>query len=414
MQILISVLFLVIVLLRYKVELTRKYRITPVFALGIPYGIIMLIVTIVDMFSSEYSYKMSVGVPFYSCIYILVFIFIGEVVHLLYFKKTSELKKVNICKEDDKISEIKHEKIYMILTMVFVLYIVIYYIQSFGFSIIDLSTIKLAFANGLPAHLVNFTTGLMLVNFVALLNNKTNSNRKIPYILNILWMVFLIVASTKYSLFIYVFSIIFAYSYIKFNKINLKKIAILSISASSLFILVYAARFISQGFNIKEIPIDFILGHFSFYLTGSFYGYSSIIESGINGSIGFGILFAPVINFISTISGNTLLSTISDFIPVDMGSTYSSTNVFTLFGALQYETSILSTIFLVGLISFFTYYNYYKMVKYEKIFSVPLNSYICGVLVVSFFNCFYGTLNVWEIIATLLVVYYFEKIINKF
>lgn len=394
----------------YKFEKIGYYKITPIFALGIPYGIIMLLVSLIDTFTIYKSYRMSFLVPFYSCIYILIFALVGGLVRKI--QLPSRFKQENIKKINERIGKVnfKYGAIYFYVTILLVAYVLIYYLNNFGLRLPELSQVKLVFSKGINGHILNVVTALMIINFVSILNMSDCKMKKITYLFPVFWIPFLMIFASKNSLLIYVFALIFEYSYIRYSKINLKKVGIISIIASSLFICVYIARFLLQGYSFENIPYKYIFNHYTFYLTGSFYAYSKVLELSLNGNSGFGLVFAPIINLIRLITGRDLISTIANFVTVDIGNEYNSTNVFTLFGALQYETSILGTILLIILISFVVYYNFYKMIKYRNLARVSLSSYLSATLVFSFFNCFYGTVSVWEIISCLLFISFVEKI----
>ena len=405
MVLLFSIVFLIITIFFYTIEKTKECKITPIFALGIPYGIIMLLVAIRDTFWN-YGYSINVRIPIFSCIYIIIFAVVGRLAKIIF--NISNKKKFSNIKQNSYVYKFRHEKLYFFGMLLFLVFILVYYIVTLGFRLHGHLEVKAAFANGLPAHMVNFITALMIVNFVSLLNRRFIIKKKLLYLLPILWAAFLLVADTKYTLFMYIFALIFEFTYIK--KIKITKVAILSLCASGLFIVVYAIRFLLEGYNIYNIPFNFIFRHFIYYLIGSFYGYSKIIDISLMGSAGFGIIFAPIINLFKLISNENLISTVAQFVPVYIGNSYQATNVFTLFGALQYETSAAGTIVLLMLISFFIYYYFYKMQKFKDLKYIPLVSYLCSTLVVSFFNCFYGTVTVWEVTIILLIITYIERI----
>ncbi|MDQ0154191.1 DUF6337 family protein [Robertmurraya andreesenii] len=409
MSLLLSIIFIVIVLCFYKLERRSEYKITPVLALGGPYGIIMILVALIDTFGSDESYKMSFLVPLLSCVYIIFFSIVGRLLSIIFLPTRLERKADLIEKRNVKVG-FKYEKIYFGMLLILLTYIISCYLLAFGVRLPELTQIKSFFSHGLPAHVTNFVTVLMIINFSSALNNRGNWKRKIQLFLSVFWVLFLLVAQAKYSMYIYVFVLIFEYSYIKYMRINFKKLSVISIIASSLFIIVYIARFLSEGFNLKNIPFEFIFNHFKYYLTGSFYAFSKVLELNLDGSAGFGIVFAPIINILNLLSGNNFTSTVADFVTVDLQGSYTSTNVFTFFGALHYETSFIGSIILILIIACVVYYNFYKMIKYSSLPRLPLNSYLCAVLALSFFNNFFGTFNVWEIALSLLIISFAERV----
>jgi hypothetical protein len=189
-----------------------------------------------------------------------------------------------------------------------------------------------------------------------------------------------------------------------------------------LFVFVYVARVLSQsnGERIDNDFIKFIIGHFFFYLTGGYYAFSRVIEFSLHGNVGLGILFAPIVNFFRLFTGDVFISTVADFVKIDLTTRYQETNVFTLFGCLQYETNVFITICIVIFIASVTYYCYCSLVINKRTNFIPLVSFIYSTLIFGFFNCFYGTLSTWLMIFVLVVFTIFEdnkvnnyKVIDK-
>lgn len=402
-----SLLFFLIVIWIYSKERNKYYIITPAMSLGFPFAVIMLFVSMIDIYTSIKFDKMSFLVPLYSCLYFILFTSIGYLLkRLLFLSKFN--KDINlIIKENIEKKEIKFKTIYISMLIFFIVFIFFFFIMKFGFRIPNIELIKNTFSIGFIAHIINFTTALMLVNFAITLNEN---KYKINYVLSLFWLIFLLGVSAKYYLFIYVITIFFEYFYLKKRKLGIKRLINMTIMLSGLFILVYILRFINNGINLHNIPYDFIFNHFLYYLTGSFYAYSIIIENSLSGNIGYGILFAPLMNLIARLYDYNIITTVADFIPVNIIGLYNSTNVFTIFGSFQYETSVFGTIILIIIIAFIIYYYFYKMFFTRNLIYVVLTSYLCAILVISFFNSFFGTLNVWEMFFSILLISFVERL----
>ena len=83
MAILSSVACLLLVLFLHKKEKMGKTLFTPVFSLGFIYSIIMILVSVYDLFFDDH-YKMIAKVPLLSMLFILEFWIIGKLVMKLF------------------------------------------------------------------------------------------------------------------------------------------------------------------------------------------------------------------------------------------------------------------------------------------------------------------------------------------
>lgn len=271
----------------------------------------------------------------------------------------------------------------------------------------NLILLKKVFSVGVIGHLVNIVNAIVIIIFTNEIIAYKQHGRfnKFAIVFSLAWVVFLVVATAKYMLMMFVASLTISYINILPEKVNFFKVVISMLIFPILFVIVYMTRFISNGLAFSDLPFEFIMAHLEYYTVGSFYAFSRVIEYNLRGTTGFGIIFAPIINLVSLISGNEFTSTIASFINIGNDA---ETNVFTMFGAFQYETGILGAVLLVGLISVLVFCSYYKALSKPTAPKIALYSYLGSSLVVSFFNSFYGTLNMWEVVITIMLISVFE------
>ncbi|MDE5889134.1 MAG: hypothetical protein K2H20_03845 [Bacilli bacterium] len=157
---------------------------------------------------------------------------------------------------------------------------------------------------------------------------------------------------------------------------------------------------------MATVPYEFIFHHFIYYISGGYYSFSSILEFGSSPTpgVGVGVFFAPIINIANSIMGKEFISSTSAFISVQLPGGYESTNVFTLFGSILLEMGVVGVIGCVAILSILAYVAYGLFLRSNNKVMTALHSYVMATLVFGFFNCFYGMLNVWELIAVIFII----------
>lgn len=410
----LSVLCLVLNIYFYKKESIKNIYFTPLFCIAIPYSIIMLFVSIYDLIDFNKAYKMSYMVPLVSILIFSLFIIVGILLKFNFEKKYPYLKeKEIICKKNDKdiirkrksifhgvIYDLEKEKILISLVYISFVIIAIIYFIKYGFHIISTVDFKNFFSSGIQGHLVNVITALLLIIF---------SFKKFYYtkIVCLFWIIFLALGNAKYLMLMYAMTLLIIFAVQYYKSFSMKKMFILLIVIASFFIMTYFLRFIIAGTSILDINYKFLFDHFYYYLVGSFYSFSKVLTEYFppTDNIGYGIVFAPIINVFRLLCGNrNFISPISRFISVEINSNYTETNVYTLFGAIYFETNIYFMLICVIAIAIIAYFLYYNFLIRKKQSLLIIFSFFLSTLFYSFFNCFYGVSNLIEIIVLLLII----------
>lgn len=425
MALFLSILCLILNIYYYKKESIKYFYFTPIFCISIPYSIIMLFVSIYDLIDYQKAYKMSYLVPLVSILCFTIFKLIGVFFNYLdyrntkpfilyqnitnepeisnYPKFTNPFKKTNK-KYINKFTGIKYDldgiKLLNILLLLCFIAIIIIYCIKYGFKIIPSAEFKNFFSSGIQGHLVNLITGILLLIFSFKKFYKTK-------IISILWVIFLALGNAKYLMLMYAVTLLIIFATSNYKSINLKKIFLFLIVIASLFLLTYFMRFLIAGETITSIDYKFIFNHFIYYLVGSFYAFSKVLTNTFTptDNVGVGIVIAPIINVLKLLTGNRdYVTSISRFIPVEINSNYSETNVYTLFGAIYFETSMGFMILFIIILSLFSYFLYYKFLKNKKQSTLLIYSFFISSLFYSFFNCFYGASNLIEILIIIIAL----------
>ena len=395
MTIVLSLMCFAMVYIYYRIETQMLLKVSPIISLGLAYCVLMVYVSILDATGASGTDKIPVSVPLVSILSITFFEFIGQIVLYVRFGGfVSRTLKENY-KEKEKI-EYKHQSALNIAMVIITTIILFAIFSGERFSIANLNNFKSNFSYGIIAHLINFESVLLLINYASTNNNIIS---KLFKWFVFIWLLFLTIANAKYSMLIFAVGILFTHILSGKKHIKFSTILIGLLIASSGFFLTYIIRFISQGYTITTVPYEFIFKHFNYYLTGGFYAFGKVLKGTAlsDASVGFGIFLAPIINVWNALVGKPSISTISKFTNINMGSGYSSTNVYTLFGALILESGWLGLLMCLCIIAIIAYSLYVDYIYNYTNVGVAFYSYVCATLVFSFFNCFYGTLNIWEI-----------------
>ena len=290
------------------------------------------------------------------------------------------------------------------IIIVSVLLLIGMYLIKFKTLFINTDDFKTFFSMGIQGHLVNLITVLFLYVF-------SSRKHKFMHLMALVWVIFLALASAKYIMIIYSFSLLMV-SYFK-KKFKFKHLMLMLLIIASLFVVTYILRSI---FNGEEVDLSFIFRHFNYYLTGSFYSFSKVLTTNVGQTqnVGIGIILAPLINVMKLLAGDSnYISSISKFIEVDINSSYKSTNVFTLFGSIIMETNIAVAIVFVIFLSIISYILLYLLKRRNSSFTIILYSFVMATLFCSFFNCFYGTLNLFEIVVIIVGIEFVNYLYNR-
>lgn len=403
-----SFILLIASIILYMVERRDGMFLTPTLLLGGPYSIILIYAAIANYIEGSGINDISIFVPLFSLMYIFIFFCIGRITKNLMYKKNNQCNKRI---QGEKLQELKYLKLYHLILIFSSIIIFLFYLKTFGLStnlVENLISLKSIFSSGIVAHLVNIMNAIFIVAFnnILIVYKNTRKLKRSQIIIYLIWTLFLLASTTKYMLMMFVASLVISYLNVFPEKVKLYKIILWISVFPLLFILVYTMRFISTGLELSELPFEFIISHLKHYITGSFYAFSQVIENGLRGDIGLGIIFAPILNIFNIMFGENLISTVADFINIGSGL---ETNVFTMFGAFQYEAGVLGTILIIIIIGLFIFINYYKNLSKSTVTKLALYSYLGSSLVISFFNSFHGTLNVWEITIVIILIGHLEK-----
>ncbi len=115
-----------------------------------------------------------------------------------------------------------------------------------------------------------------------------------------------------------------------------KYLPLLGLAGTAVFFTVYLAR---ADFGVGDAEIvagvfSAVFEHFLFYLTAGLFGLDAVI-GGVELHGGLMLLFAPIHNVLAVLTGDTLLSPISDVFVEGMGSHETGGNVFSFLGSLM-------------------------------------------------------------------------------
>lgn len=402
----LSMVCLLIVILFDRVEKKDLFiSVTPIFALGYPYSIVMILVSLYDMYQPNDYDKMDCVIPLISICFITIFHFIGRMI----LSKKIKIMRWNRIDFNKRImrGESYRNKIikYILVITIFVVVSACY--MNFGLAVPDHNVFKIFFSQGIVSHIVNLTTILFLVQFAG------NDNTKMDVCMSrlaLLWPLFLIVGNAKYSALMYASALLI----IKVNtmKTNVSKMKIIVglTCVSTLFLLTYTLRFLAEGFTMDTIPITFIFNHFFFYLTNGFYTFSKVILEEIppTQGVGWGVFWAPLLNIFNSLYGIDKVGSMSEFISYFKGKEMFS-NTYTLYGSLILETGWVGTFFCIIVLSIFSYTVLRLYLSCTGKYYNSLYAFVCSTLVFSFFNSFYGTVNVWEKIIELFLASFLLK-----
>lgn len=412
MIIILSFLLLILCIILYRIEKNDNYILSPIFLIGIPYSLLLI-------YSSVFGYKLydkqiSLYVIILSYIYLSLFFLTGRIVKSIYMKpKISKYNHVdNLCNK--KITFLKNRNIYIFVIIMFILIILYKYFDTFKGKtsfIYNLINIKSEFSHGIIAHIINILSIILLVIFcdeIKRNNVQSIKNKKtlIIYFMIFIWIIFLLFATAKYKLMMFISSIFIIYGNCFLKKLSIYKIVLVSIVFPISFILVYILRFISSEGDISINNIIFIIEHLNHYIMSPFYAFSKVLENSLSGDLGLSIIFSPIMNLISIFTNDGFTTTTSQFIEIGNGK---ATNVFTMLGSIYYEMGFIYSIVFIVLLSMLTYYLYLKLILNLGNISEVSYAYIGSSLTISFFNSFYGTLSFWESIFILFIINKLEK-----
>ena len=403
MTLFLSVACLLMVLVLSKLERKRLLiTITPVFSLGVPYSVLMIAVAIYDFIQPSYYDKMHFLVPIVSMFFLLYFYGIGQFVTS---GKISFIKWSTSTFNERKANGITYQNgLIKYFVIVGILLVFASEFVHFGLSISNTDEFKDFFSQGIISHVVNLVSLLFLVHYAG--ENETKLDKYVDYIA-VVWALFLILANAKYSALMYAASLLI----IKVNcakvKVSKVKIGVGLLIISGLFILTYTLRFLVQGFTLETMPFDFIFQHFFFYLTNGYYTFSKVLIEGISSTpgVGWGVFWGPIMNVFNVFLGLSTVGSMSNFVDYYEGRIFSS-NTFTLFGSLILESGWIGAIFSMTVLSVVTYTILRLYLSKRGINYNALYAFINSTLIFSFFNCFYGTVNVWEKITLLFIISY--------
>lgn len=401
MAILSSVACLLLVLFLHKKEKMGKTLFTPVFSLGFIYSIIMILVSVYDLFFDDH-YKMIAKVPLLSMLFILEFWIIGKLVMKLF--KIKKDKVIEYYQPKYTLTYCANFYIFIKLALTVALIILLVdFFGTYGFAVGDSGEIKSHYSNGIIGHLVNIISALLLAVSTARKPIKLNVFLRF---ISILWVFVLALANAKYSMFMYAFALLIIYTINYPKKFTFVKIIIYVGIIAIAFFVVYILRFLISDESLSTIPYEFIFHHFIYYISGGYYAFSTVLEFGATPTpgVGAGVFFATILNIISLFRGQEFVSSTSAFINVRLPGGYEQTNVYTLFGAIWLEMGFGGVILCVAILAVLAYTVYSIFLRANNKIMTSLHSYVMATLVFGFFNCFYGMLNIWELIGISFVI----------
>lgn len=401
MALFVSITYLICTLIfSYKEKTRKNILFTPAFAYNFPLSLIMVMVSFIDLMGFD-SDNMTFYVPAISFFVGITVFFIGQYFRKKYYnKQIFDLEKQNF-NSKDKYIKLLYKGIEYFIYATIVIYILMY-IYKFGIRLPkNFNELKFYFGNHSVGHLINYSTAFVVVIFAK------NYNKSFKYKLKVIslafiWTVILLFSNSKYYILMFAVSIIFVILYYGHKNIFVKA-GILFISSASLFFIVYMLRAIALG---DGIDLKFIFNHFYYYLSSGFYAFSKSLITHPKPTIGLGVAFAPIMNVFNKILGLPIASSTSQFIDVKIGD-YTHTNVYTLFGVYNLEVGFLLSMLLVCLLFVFVYKIYYS--KYLTPIKIGFICYLLSTIFFAYFNSFYGTMNVWEIIIIYIFISCFER-----
>lgn len=415
MTLALSILCLFLVLFMTKIENNgTDLKITPIFALGMPYSIIMVLVAVFDIYQDFFNDKLIPEVPIISIILLLYFFSIGRFITFIFLNELTVRKLVTGYNKRKKAGTKIFNRFMEIMLFGVLFVVLVINLMKFGFIIKDVSEFKTFYSSGVAGHTVNLCTVLFIFCFALVPSSKIG---KVLRFISLVWPLFLVLANAKYS------ALMYATTLLIINILNdknpttyLKIIAPLGL-VSSLFLITYFFRFLIIGLTLDAIPYEFIFRHFFFYLTNGFYTFSNVLTYGIlpSADVGYGVFWAPIMNIYNLFTDNKLVTSMSEFVSFyQEGEKFS--NTFTLFGSLLHEMGWIGTLLSLAVLSTLVYIIYLKYLGKNGAFYTAIYSFMCSTLIFSFFNSFYGTVNIWEKIIMLLLftcVLQFKFVLNR-
>lgn len=409
MTIVLSLICLIIVIALYKDESRYIKGVSPILALGGPYTALLVLVAVYDISSNPNYSKVDVMVPVYSIYFLMIFWLVGKFISLFYDRRRVDIDDgssqfISTNTNHNTVRSTPRYLNFISWVCLFISSIIFFnFVLNFRFSFSSSGEIRDMYSGGIIAHLVNINSALLLFIFSA--NNETKIV-KIMHSIAIAWIAFLILAGAKYSILMYAVSLMIIYISSRNRKIPIRRIVVLGIIAAGLYFVTYAIRFIIQGYTLTTIPYEFIVNHFVYYLTGGYYAFSESIIQKVAPSPGVGVavLFGPIVNVVNLLLGRDFNSTISNYLDIRVANGYSRTNVYTMFGVFRLEIGFWGATVSIALISILAYIIFYRYMSSKRKSSIPIFAYFCSTLIFSFFNCFYGTISVWEIGLVLLAL----------
>ncbi|MDR2267579.1 MAG: DUF6337 family protein [Christensenellaceae bacterium] len=408
----LSIVYLIGVVFAIKLEQSKDNLVTPIFAIALPYGIVMFVVALFAVFRIYTSYTINFNVALYSICATFVFFIVGRI----------KMRSPRIKRESLKMQQFQYSKdgmkLWRTFLTVFFLFssittitmLILYYLYTIGFALPSLSSEQLRqLGSAVPiGNLINADCAFLLIFFASSYTDN-NKIRKILYrTAAFAWILVLLLFSSKYLLFIYVCSLIIihtqhakAITYKTFFKTMCALVV-----TSLLFFVVYIIR---HSIDNMSDTVDSAIQRFYYYIASGFYGFSGVLDGKGTPTLNIGILFMPAINFFRSLLWLDPLNPISSFISVDVIPSRHETNVYTLFGVFVLEIGATWTIFAVVLLALIVYHVYTRPTGLEHSSRKAFTAFVLAILMFAFFNSFYALTNIWDIWVHLALLTLIEK-----
>jgi uncharacterized protein DUF6337 len=172
------------------------------------------------------------------------------------------------------------------------------------------------------------------------------------------------------------------------------------LGGTAVFFVIYLSRLLSGGANspVFRQAFDAVFEHLLFYLTAGFFGLNAIV-GGLRLAGGLSVLFAPLANLVSAMSGGSYVQIISDVYIVGLRDQGHGGNVYSFYGSLTAYTNVGIGLALAFLILALAYIMFAWTWRVRASAARAASLYLFAVLAFGWFEYYLWHLTPYEVFA---------------
>lgn len=367
---------------------------TPVFFLGSPFALVLLIAVLVGPFLGFLPVSETTIIIW--CLGTLVFWLSGSLVTFSFIKSKLYFPFIDIftCR--------LITSIIMVISWFFIIVLFVSFIKSFLFhGNISSEAFSADFASkGVAAHCLS----LMKYNAAYLI--AIENSRKIQrYIIFILTFVFLFLYNAKGGVILTALVSLFAKFIVSRSRLNFIKILFISSLGVSLFAFSY---FIALG----RINFNFLLFHFFAYVVAGIVGLSEHLRQSLPVDIDFFIIFQPIRNVFNVLTGGEIADRISE-LWVSTNILYAKkSNVKTFFGDIYIYSGAIKGILVSSFFGIVSYLFLIFVILKNNLVNLVLYLFVISSLMLGWFNFYFNDLFYYEVIVYVIFLIIISEIVK--